>query len=288
MSLRSLLIAGAVALLQPAHAVAQEPTVFRTRTDVVRVDVLATANGKPLAGLGPDDFEVFDNGVRQQVDLVSFEQLPLNIVLAFDVSDSVSGERLAHLTTASRAILDRLQRSDQVALVSFSHVVRLGAGLSSDAGAVARALEAGGAGGDTSLVDATYTAMLVGESDVGRALVIVFSDGLDTSSWLKADAVLDIAKRTDAVVYGVAVRSVGMSPFIRDMADQTGGRQFEVDSTKDLGEAFAGILDEFRRRYVIGYSPKDVASGGWHALSVRIKGQRGVARSRPGYLANGG
>lgn len=287
MRARLALLVGAFALL-PRAATTQEAQIFRTRTDVVRVDVLVTADGKPLAGLGPGDFEIIDNGVRQQVDLVSFEQLPLNIVLALDVSESVSGERLAHLTAASRAILDRLQRGDQAALVSFSHVVRLGAGLSPDPGVIARALEGAGSGGDTSLVDATYTAMLVGESDVGRALVIVFSDGLDTSSWLGADAVLEVAKRTDAVVYGVAVRSVGMSPFVRDLAAQTGGRQFEVDSTKDLGEAFAGILDEFRRRYVIGYSPQGVPPGGWHTLTVRVTGQRGVARARPGYLSGGG
>ena len=179
---------------------------------MVRVDVLVTANGRPLTGLAPGDFEVLDNGVAQTVELVSFEQLPLNVVLALDLSESVAGERLAHLTAASRAVLERLGRSDQAALVSFSHLVRLGAGLTADARAVERALEQASPGGETSLVDATYTAMMVGESDVGRALVIVFSDGVDTASWLQPDAVLDIAKRTDVVVYGVSVRRTGTSP----------------------------------------------------------------------------
>ena len=78
-----------------------------------------------------------------------------------------------------------------------------------------------------------------------------------------------------------------MSPFVRELSEQTGGRQFEVESTKDLGAAFAGILEEFRRRYVIGYTPRDVPASGWHPLVVRVKGQRGAVRARPGYLAGG-
>ena len=278
----------AVALAAGAPARAQDAPTFRSSTEVVRVDVLATVDGRPVRGLGPGDFEVTDSGVAQVVDLVSFEQLPLNVVLAFDLSESVSGERLAHLTAASRAVLARLERSDQVALVSFSHVVAPGAGLTTDASTIARALEDAVPGGETSLVDATYTALLVGESDVGRSLVIVFSDGVDTASWLQAERVLDSAKRTDAVVYAVAVRSVAVSPFLREMAEQTGGRQFTVDSTRDLGAAFEGILDEFRRRYVIGFTPRGVPAGGWHPLVVRIKGQRATTRARPGYLAGGG
>lgn len=253
----------AVALAAGAPARAQDAPTFRSSTEVVRVDVLATVDGRPVRGLGPGDFEVTDSGVAQVVDLVSFEQLPLNVVLAFDLSESVSGERLAHLTAASRAVLARLERSDQVALVSFSHVVAPGAGLTTDASTIARALEDAVPGGETSLVDATYTALLVGESDVGRSLVIVFSDGVDTAG-CRPKRVLDIAKRTDAVVYSVAVRSVAVSPFLREMAEQTGGRQFTVDSTRDLGAAFEGILDEFRRRYVIGFTPRGVPAGSWH------------------------
>ena len=68
-----------------------------------------------------------------------------------------------------------------------------------------QALRDGSGSGKTALVDGTYAGIMLGESDAGRALVIVFSDGLDTSSWLRADAVLDAAKRADAVVYAVSV-----------------------------------------------------------------------------------
>lgn len=276
----------AVALLAlPVRGDARQQPTFTARTELVRVDVLVTAGGKPVTGLRPDDFEVFDNGVPQAVELVSFEQLPLNVVLALDLSESVVGERLAHLTAAGHAVLDGLGPGDQVALVSFSHVVRLGAALTIERRPVQHALEDTWPGGDTSLVDATYAAMMVGESDVGRALVIVFSDGVDTASWLRPAAVLDIAKRSDVVVYGVSVRGAPASPFLRDLAEHTGGRQFEVESTRDLGAAFAGILQEFRQRYVIGYAPHGVPGGGWHPLTVRVKAQQATVRARPGYLA---
>lgn len=284
------LVAGAItALLACVSAgAAQQVPLFTSRTEMVRVDVLVTSGGQPVTGLGPDDFDVLDGGVAQVVELVSFEQLPLNVVLALDVSASVAGDRLDHLKAAGRQVLSGLQRGDQVALVTFSHVVRLDAPLSPDPKTIERALDFGWAGGDTSLVDGTYTAMLVGESDVGRALVIVFSDGVDTSSFLRPEAVLDIAKRSDAVVYGVSVRGAGTPPFLKALVEQTGGGSFEVESTRDLGATFAGILEEFRRRYVVGYTPRGVPADGWHPLTVRVKARNATVRSRPGYLAGGG
>jgi hypothetical protein len=86
--------------------------------------VLVTDNGKPLLGLAPSDFEVLDNGVRQRVDLASFEQIPLNVVLALDNSASLQGLRLGHLQTAGKRVLEGLKPGDRAALVAFSHVCR--------------------------------------------------------------------------------------------------------------------------------------------------------------------
>ena len=83
----------------------------------MRVDVLVTDGGRPVLGLGPADFEVLDNGVPQDVEFVSYDQIPLNVVLAFDMSDSVAGERLEHLRSAGSAVLAGLKRNDQAALV---------------------------------------------------------------------------------------------------------------------------------------------------------------------------
>ena len=112
---------------------AQTPApVFSTKVEVVRVDVLVTDKGQPILGLTPADFEVLDNGVPQQVEFVSYDQIPLNVVLALDMSDSVAGDRLEHLRTAGAGLLAGLKRGDQAALVTFSNRIALGAALTTD------------------------------------------------------------------------------------------------------------------------------------------------------------
>ena len=262
----------------------QTPT-FSARVEAVRVDVLVTEDGQPLRGLGRADFDLLDNGVRQQIDLISFEQIPLNLVLVLDVSESVQGERLEHLRAASRTLLGGLKKGDHTALVAFSHVVSLRSPLTGDQSRLDAAIARIEAGGGTALIDAAYAGMVLGESDAGRSLLILFTDGIDTSSYLTRDAVLDTAKRSDAVVYAVAVGGAHDS-FLREVARQTGGRVLELASTKDLSKSFVAILEEFRERYLLSYSPRGVARDGWHELTVRLRGQRTAAvKARPGYLA---
>ncbi len=257
---------------------------FATRREAVRVDVLVTERGQPVRGLSVSDFEVFDNGVAQRVDLASFEEIPLNVVLVFDTSGSVSDERLGHMRDAGSAVLKRLTKNDQAALVTFSHVVARRAPLTADRERVQAALTFRPPEGDTALVDAVYTSMMIGESDAGRSLAIVFSDGVDTASFLPADAVLDTAKRSDVVVYGVSVGP--RVRFLRDLSAFTGGTVFDVDSTKDLSTTFEKILDEFRHRYLVSYSPENVTRGGWHRLEVRVKNRGVRVQARPGYMRN--
>jgi VWFA-related protein len=262
---------------------AQEP--FKSRVEAVRVDALVTDHGRPIRDLRVADFEVLDNGVAQTVDLVSFEQVPLNIILTLDMSDSVAGERLDHLRDAGLSALATLEKGDQSALVTFSHAVAVRAPLSGDTATVRSALEEAIGAGETSLVDGVFTGMMIGESDAGRALQIVFSDGLDTASWLTPAAVLDAAKRSDVVVYAVAVKSPIKPEFLRDLAAFSGGRLYELEKTADLTSTFKTIVDEFRHRYLISYTPRGVAKDGWHRLEVRVKRKGADVKARPGYLA---
>lgn len=274
-----------VALECPGHA--QQSPVFSAKVEAVRVDVLVTDGVQPVRGLGPGDFEVLDNGVPQQVELVSFEQIPLNVILALDMSDSVAGERLEQLRAGGAGLLAALHKEDQAALVTFSNVVQLGSKLTSDVAAVREALANAHGTGTTALVDGSYAGIMVGESDVGRGLLIVFSDGVDTASWLRAESVLDAAKRADVVVYGVSVVSRLKPEFLREMTSLTGGRLFEIEKTANLASTFLGILEEFRHRYLVSYTPKGVARDGWHKLEVHVKNRRATVKARPGYLAGG-
>ncbi len=260
----------------------QAPT-FSTDVNHVRVDVLVTDRGQVVRGLQPPDFEVLDNGVPQRVELVTFEQVPLNVILALDLSESVSGERLDHLRSAARALLEGLTERDQAALLTFSHKVRRKEGLTSNVNRLRTALDEVESAGNTALIDGAYAAMMLGASDVGRDLVILFSDGFDTASWLPASTVLESARRADVVVYGVSAR--GPAPFLRDLSELTGGTSFEVDSTKDLRARFTAILEEFRQRYLVSYSPQGVSKDGWHRLDVRVKGRKTAVKARAGYLA---
>ena len=254
----------------------------RSSIEAVRVDVLVTEHGRPLLGLGAADFEVRDNGVPQVVNLVSSEALALNVVMALDSSSSLRGPRLVHLREAGAAVIDALKKDDEAGLITFSHVVRERSGLAKVHTQVRDALATVEAGGGTALVDGTYAAMVLAESGTGRPLLIVFSDGRDTVSWLSAGMVLEAARRSEVVVYAV---TVGRQPrgFLRDLAAASGGTMVEVDSTERVGAAFVRILDEFRQRYLVSYSPRGVARGGWHSLDVRIRGWKATVKARRGY-----
>jgi VWFA-related protein len=275
-----MLTGGMLLPLLRSTALAQQVN-FSSGIQHVRVDVLVGDKGRPALGLQPDDFEVLDNGIAQHVEFASFDQIPLNVIVVLDLSASVAGERLAHLRQAVGSVLDRLRQGDQAALITFSQALSLEAPLTGDFAHVRAALASGRPGDRTSLVDASFAGLLLSESDAGRALQIVFTDGLDVSSWLTPEAVLDSAKRSDAVVYAV---SVGGKPrFLHDLSLATGGTLFEVDSTKD--PVFVGILDEFRHRYLVSYTPAGVPTSGWHKLAVRVKRRNVSVTARPGYLS---
>ena len=175
----------------------------------------------------------------------------------------------------------------RAALVAFSHIVSASQGLTEDLDRIRESLFQNRGEGATALIDAAHVGMLIGESDVGRSLLIVFSDGVDTSSWLNADAVLETARRGDVVVYGVEIGERRAS-FPRDLTEVTGGRLFSVESTKDLSSVFGKILEEFRNRYLISYSPQGVTTDGWHRLEVRVRTRGATVKARPGYFRGQG
>jgi hypothetical protein len=94
--------------------------------------------------------------------------------------------------------------------------------------------------------------------------------------------VIDAARRSDVVAYAVSVRSLAKPEFLRELTSTTGGRLFEIEKTEHLESVFDGILQEFRQRYLVSYTPAGVAASGWHKLDVRVK-RGGTVKARPGY-----
>lgn len=265
-------------------AVQGQTPAFRSGVESVRVDVLVTRGGRPVTNLRPADFDVLDNGVPQRIDYAAFEEIPLNVVFALDASSSVAGRQAELLRRACHGVLAELGRDDQAGLVVFGDSVVVRSRLSRDIAAVGTAVDRPLPPGLTSLVDAVHTSILLAESEPGRGLVIVFSDGIEVSSYLPADAVLESARRSDAVVYGIALRGVARPGFVRALADASGGGAFEIESPLDVERAFRTVLDEFRHRYLLSYTPAGVERSGWHRLSVRVKQQGASVRARPGYF----
>jgi VWFA-related protein len=272
----------AALLVGSTSLIAMQPT-FSSRIEGVRIDVLVTdSSRRPLRDLTAQDFVIRDNGVPQTIDVVSFGELSLNVGLTFDLSSSVAGARLNQLRQASRSLTSSLLPADQVSLITFDWVVTLRCPPTTAHGCVDEALASAKPRGETSLVDGVVAGMTIGQRDAGRSLQMVFSDGLDTASFMGTDRVLDMGRRSDVVVYPIVTK--GAKPeFLEELASLTGGRQFEVDRDDELSSAFKEILDEFRFRYLLTYTPTNVSKDGWHKIDVRVNRPGARVRARPGY-----
>jgi VWFA-related protein len=284
MKIRPLHVLATLILIGAFSTAAQIPA-FKVKTEEVRIDMLVTDHGKPVTGLGKTDFEVFDNGVPQKIEFVGFQQTPIDSILVFDMSASVAGESFESLKNAGSRFLDALEKDERAALVTFGDIVSLGSPLSNDIKRVKNALDYATPIGDTSLMDACYAGLMLAESRSSRPLLVVFSDGLDTFSWLSGDMVLEVAKRSNAVVYAVSAGRPPNHAFLSDLSKMTGGSLFDIESTRDTGSVFLNILEEFRQRYLLTYAPFGVSKGGWHELKIRVKGRNVDIKARPGYQA---
>jgi VWFA-related protein len=297
---------------------AQETPVFRTVRDAVRVDVLVKRGRHPVAGLTAADFEVFDDGVRQEIASVVRTDVPLMVSFVLDTSHSVRGDQLKALTRAADAALAELQRSDLTNLVTFGDAIRLHTNPVATPAATRAALRSLEAAGSTTLYDALHSALVLLEDAprTHRPMVLVFSDGQDTTSVLSSRLVLGTLRHSDAVVYGVVAldpptldEMVTVATGWRDRPDGpsgpedreilsgtqerarvlqrvaafTGGQYYEVRSGAELKESFTEALREMRSRYVLTYQPSGTPREGWHELDVRLARVKATVQARRGY-----
>jgi VWFA-related protein len=295
-------VAATAALLMSRGTILSQQPTFRSGVDVVTVDVSVSRGGEHVGGLKAGNFEVFDNGIRQTIDKVTTEQVPLEAYLVFDVSGSVEGPKLKQLEQAADAFLGGLTQRDKVALITFAQKVEVRQPLTGDFDAFRRALSEIAAGGQTALYDATLRAIGLRERNDNRAVVVVLTDQHDNASTATQKQVTDAAERSDAIVYGVLADQesaplsggmgggMGFRPpqvqfqigFLRSLADSTGGRVFRTNARLRLDEVFAMVLDDARTRYVLAYRP-DRTTPGWHKLQVKLVDAKGDVVARRGY-----
>lgn len=283
---------------------------FKTSAEAVRVDVLVTDGNRPVAGLTVTDFDLKDRGVTQRIDSIAFEDVPLSVMIALDTSDSLQGQALLDLRDAASAAVGLLRLTDRSALLTFTHRLSLQTNWTNDHPQLAGAIQAVTAAGATSLHDAAYAAIVFNDNQPGRRLVLLFSDGQDMSSWLPGQFALDAARRSDAVVYVVSLVSArdktpgyrldfrsGVQPpvphvpppllaerFLTALTADTGGTFLTTDRSDKLRETFIRVINEFRTRYLLTYTPRGVDGNGWHPIEVKLKGKRGTVTARRGYL----
>lgn len=254
---------------------------FRGGVDLVEVDVSVTRGYVPVANLTAANFVVTDNGDRQEVTAAKLD-LPLRVTLVLDVSESVFGERLTGLVNASNGLVNALRADDQASLVTFSHNARLRVPMTGSFDALRHALTSLSAGGGTALRDAVYLAMTAQGHEGTRRLLLIFSDGTDTASWLASAQVIAAARRSSVVIHVV---KFGIEEFLNRLASDTGGRTWPAGSNRQLEELFTRALNEMRARYVLTYSVRAPNKPGWHKIQVGLRNASGDVTARPGYMA---
>jgi VWFA-related protein len=283
---------GCAAGLVAAALRAQAPPVFRVQVESIYVDVFVTQGRDPVLGLKSGDFELLDNGVRQRVELVATEGVPISAALVFDTSSSLTGRKLPVLRAAGQAFLDGLKPEDEAALLVFSNEVEVLARPTRDRSAVTRALERLEARGNTRVLDALFTAICLMPARP-RPLIVLFSDGEDNLSWLDWPQVRVAAERSTALIHVVGLRSTPRSAepeyirVLRPIAEVTGGRVWAAESLEHVKSAFADVAEAMRQRYVLRYEAENVARAGWHTIAVRLRGKKGEVQARRGYWVGG-
>lgn len=287
----AMVLAASAAVLDAA-----QPT-FKGRVDAVRIDVSVMHGGQPVHGLTASDFVVLDNGAAQRIEQVSGERSPVSVVMALDVSGSVAGDKLRHLVAAGHALVGALVEGDRAALVTFSHDVRVRVPLTANRAQLAAALDELKADGPTALRDAIWSALQLRPMDESRPLVLVFTDGLDTASWLSSSEILGAARRLGVVIHvvelateqavtnmrGLSTRQVFGNPFLETIANSAGGRLWSATDSKHLPALFTQALEEMRARYLLTFYPEPPARSGWHDLKVSLKTGRAEITARRGY-----
>lgn len=294
------LLAGAVA--GAGALVAQQPaTVFKTNVNLVHViATVKNAKGDLVGSLQQSDFSVFDNDVRQEVKVFQRQaSQPLSIAVMIDASGSTLKDLKYETDSATKflhALLSEGNPEDAVALYSFDDQVREMRPFTHNYAALANALKFVRGSGGTSVYDAIFYGANDLERREGRKVIIMITDGGDTTSSTSIQKSLKAAQFADAVIYPVVVlpitndagRNTGGEHALQFMAEGTGGRLFMPSSGKELDKAFADIIAELRTQYFLGYYPTGVPlpKNPFHKIEVKLSAPDLRVSNRNGYYGD--
>ena len=281
-------------LVSLVTAAAQAPR-FRIRTDVVTVTVTVTDSvGRIITGLTQDDFEVFEDGIQEQITQFTDDRVPVSLGVLLDSSDSMRGEGMSDARNAlDRFVGQLLDGDDEAFVATFNHIPRSVTPWRKPPSTLINALAATKPNGATAIYDAlaAFAPQFERRSNV-RAAMVVISDGADTASDRTLQQAREILRRSDAFVYAIAIAapdaraSTQINPdALREITGPSGGYTEVVRTAADLGPATARIADELNKQYVFAYSSSRSPDNTWRNIRVHVTKGDYLARSRRAYFA---
>jgi Ca-activated chloride channel homolog len=272
---------------------------YKTGVDVAGFTVTVVDRaGETVSNLRADDFEVREDGVSQAVTYFiagdGDDAVPLHIGLLFDTSESMEKD-LAFSRNAAIKFLKTFSKAVDFTLVEFADDVRAARFAQSDFPRLVERIRSSKAKGRTSLYDAVTVYLGSAFDQTGRKVLVIFTDGDDTSSSRRWDETLRLLRASDVTVYPVGFLSNRGSPRLllqsklMEIARLTGGRAVFPGTMKELDPMYAAIAAEIHGQYVVGYVPSNAARDGkWRKVEIKLKrppSERLQVRTREGYFA---
>ena len=273
---------------------------FRAGVDVVSLNVTVTdADNRFITDLDREHFQIFEDGVLQEITFFSRARLPIALSVLIDTSASMD-KRMRTAQEAAIGFSRSLGPDDLAEIIDFDGRVEILQNFTNDLELLGDAIRRTSAGGSTSLYNALYVALKdlskapLRPSEVRRQAIVMLSDGEDTSSLITFDEVLELAKRSETGIYTIGLQEEEdeRSGFreadfvLRQLAYETGGRAFFPEDVNDLPAIYQQISDEISSQYSVGYiSANPLRNGQWRQTVVRVDRERTTARTKQGYYA---
>ncbi len=255
--------------------------------DVVQVTVTVTdSNGKFVKGLQENAFHVFEDGRSQKISHFASEDVPLELIVAIDVSGSMTAA-MPKLKKAVKDFLAEVPTQHQVTLLGFNDSIFTMARKATNLQERMRAVDRLSSWGATALYDVILRSIDLLGRQAGRKAIVVFTDGEDQGSH---STIADVERRlqsTDVTLYligqGRAVSAESLRRTMQRLASPTGGRALFTENVDTLHNAFNDLLEELSNQYLLGYPPVDLQRDDrWRRITVTVDGQQEI-RARQGY-----
>ena len=265
--------------------------VEKVSVDVVQITAVVTERGRFVSGLQQSQFKLLEDGVTQKIGHFSSEGSPLEIVVAIDVSESMT-QAMPQLKNSVKKFLSALGPKDQVTITAFNDNMFTLTKRETNAQQRQRAVDRLTPWGGTALYDVIIRGVQQLSKQPGRRVLVVFSDGDDRTSHSTIHAVEQAVRANDATLFMVAigrgVREAALKSGIEKLVELSGGRSLFVERSEQLDEPFAEILEELSNQYIVGYeSTNTKRNGGWREVKLEIPGTGYEVRARQGYRAPG-